>query len=94
VPHLIELHEKYKDQVVIIGVHSKNGGDTMADFVKTSKIPYPVAHDSTGKPQAAYNADSFPDYFVIDKKGILRVADLKNGELDRAIEAMVNEEAE
>ena len=63
----------------------------MADFVTAKKITYPVAVDSTGKTIAAYSADSYPDYFVIDKKGVLRVADLSNGELDRAIEAMLKE---
>ena len=92
-PHLIELHNKYKDQVVLIGVHSKNGGDKMAAYVKDQKIPYPVAHDSNGETIKAFNGDSYPDYFVIDKKGILRVADLANAELDRAIEAMLKEDS-
>ncbi|NNE93478.1 MAG: TlpA family protein disulfide reductase [Verrucomicrobiales bacterium] len=91
-PHLIEIHNKYKDRVVLIGVHSKSGGDKMAAFVKENKIPYPVAHDAEGKTQKAFVADSFPDYFVIDKKGVLRVADLANSELDKAIEAMLKEE--
>ena len=90
-PHLIEVHNKYKDQVVLIGVHSKKGGEKMAAFVKDKKIPYPVAHDSEGETVKAFGGDSYPDYFVIDKKGILRVADLANSELDRAIEMMLKE---
>lgn len=91
-PHLKEIHEKYQGKVVLIGVHSKNGGDKMAAFVKKHDIKYPVAHDSKGETIKAYGADSFPDYYVIDKKGIVRVADLANAELDRAIEAMLKEE--
>ena len=90
-PHLNKIHSKYKDKVVLIGVHSKNGGEKMAAFVKQSGIEYPVAHDKKGETLKAYGGDSFPDYFVIDKKGILRVADLANAELERAIEVMLNE---
>jgi hypothetical protein len=89
--HLKDLHTKYQDKVVIIGVHSKKGGDRMPAFVTKEAIPYIVAHDSEGKTQAAYGADSFPDYYLIDKKGNLRFADLSNREVDRAIEFLLAE---
>ena len=90
-PHLKELHQKYKDRVVIIGVHSRNGGDKMPAFAKKEGIPFLLAHDSEGKTQAAFGADSFPDYYLVDKKGNLRFADLANKEVDRAIEFLLSE---
>ncbi len=66
----------------------------MADFVKKEKIPYPVAIDTEGKTVEAFAVDSFPDYYVIDRSGRVRVADLANAELDRVIEILLREQPE
>jgi len=90
---LKELHERYKDQgLVLIGVHTERGGENMADFVKNEKIPYPVALDTEGKTIEAFAVDSYPDYYVIDKSGRVRIADLANAELDRVIENLLKEQ--
>ena len=66
----------------------------MADFVKKEKIPYPVAIDTEGKTVEPFAVDSFPDYYVIDRSGRVRVADLANAELDRVIEILLREQPE
>jgi peroxiredoxin len=92
VPKLKKLYSKYKDKgLVVIGVHTKSAGDKMPDFVKAQGINYPVALDADGKTIAAFKVDSFPDYYLIDKKGNLRVADLQNGDLDRALKVLLAE---
>jgi len=92
VPHLKELHEKYgKKGLVIIGVHTKNAAEKMAGFVKKSGIPYPVCVDASGATVKGFRVDSFPDYYLIDRSGKLRFADLANGEVDRAIEFLLKE---
>ncbi|MGI9243015.1 MAG: peroxiredoxin family protein [Verrucomicrobiales bacterium] len=92
VPHLKKLHADNKDKgLVIIGVHSKNGGDKMPAFVKDKGIDYAVAHDSEGKTMKAFGGNSYPDYFVIDREGILRFADLANAELEKAVEQLLAE---
>ena len=42
----------------------------------------------------AYGGNSYPDYFVIDRKGNLRFADLANAELDKAVELLLAEPAD
>ena len=79
---------------MIIGVHTKNASDKMADFVKQQGIDYPVAVDSEGKTKTAFRVDSYPDYYLIDKSGKLRVADLANRDLDRAIKVLLAEKVE
>lgn len=65
----------------------------MADYVKSSGILYPVAADREKRTVGAFRVDSFPDYYVIDRAGKLRFADLANAELDRAIATLVKEKA-
>jgi thiol-disulfide isomerase/thioredoxin len=91
-PHLKELLQKHKDEgLVIIGVHTTNQGDRMAEFVKEQGISWPVAVDIDGKTVKAFRVDSFPDYYLIDRAGKLRVADLANADLDRAVQILLKE---
>lgn len=92
-PHLEKLYaEKKGEGLVLIGIHSKAGGEKMPDFVREEGIDYPVAHDDEGKTVAAYGGNSYPDYFLVDKAGNLRFADLANAELDRAVAFLLAEE--
>ena len=93
IPHLVELYEKNHDKgLVVIGVHTKNQGEKMAAYVEENSIPYPVCVDTNGETVKAFHVDSYPDYYVIDKKGVLRFADLANAEVDRVIEMLLAEE--
>lgn len=93
-PHVLELARGRKDQgLVLIGVHTKNQGDEMPAYVKETGIDFPVAVDTTEATVTAYAVDSYPDYYLIDRAGKLRVADLANGDLDRAVEVLLAEKA-
>ncbi|NNC88714.1 MAG: TlpA family protein disulfide reductase [Akkermansiaceae bacterium] len=93
-PHLKELHASKKDQgLVLIGIHSTKGGEAMEAYVKDKEIDYPVAIDSDGATMKSYGGNSYPDYFLIDRKGILRFADLANSQLDAAVDLLLAEEA-
>lgn len=94
VPHSNELQKKYADKgVVIIGICAPNGGEKMAETVKKHDIQYAVALDtgSHGDTFAAYKADSYPDYFIIDRKGNLHWGDVVNADVEKAIEVLLAE---
>ena len=93
-PHLKKLYAAKKDEgLVLIGIHSTRGGEKMKKFVEKEKISYPVAVDLDGGTVKTYGGNSYPDYFVIDRSGKLRFADLANRELERAVEALLAEAA-
>lgn len=84
--------KRYEDQgLVLIGIHSTMGGEKMADFVEKEEIPWAVAIDRENKTKKAYAQDSYPDYYLIDRAGKLRFADLANNELDRAVDLLLKE---
>lgn len=92
-PHLKELYAKHKDAgLEVIGVHTTNRGEEMAAFVQEQELPWPVAVDVDNKTVTAFHVDSYPDYYLIDRAGNLRVADLANSDLDRAIEILLQEQ--
>jgi peroxiredoxin len=92
VPHLKGLLEKHKDAgLVVIAVHSDPDEAKMRDAVKELGITWPVVQDGDRAIMKAFHADSFPDYYLIDRKGTLRFADLANIEVDRAVEFLLKE---
>ena len=93
IPHSNELQKKYADKgVVIIAVCAPKGGEKMADTVKERNIEYAVALDNgKGDTFAAYKADSYPDYYIIDRKGNLRWGDVVNDDVEMAIELLLAE---
>lgn len=100
-PHLNELHQQLGPRgLVIVAVHTPWGADNLEAYVRTKKIAYPVALDTPmegeadrGRTLAAYQVDSFPDYYLVDRKGILRYADVLNADVDRAIAQLLAEPA-
>ncbi len=90
-----ELVEKYgKDGFVLIGISATYGGEAMADIVKEHGIKYPVCVDVDNKTNTAYGPNGFPDYYVIDKAGKLRIADCSNETIEEAIKALLAEKLE
>ena len=102
-PHLIQIHKKYQEKVAIIFIEipGKYGpslpGMNEGYFHFTPKVKIPMATDTDWKTSAAYQVNKTPDYYVIDKEGILRVANLGHwegqklgdSELDRVIEDLL-----
>ncbi len=69
IPHLNEIHEKYKDKdLVIIGVSNENPA-TVKDFQKGTPMSYPngISKDLIGQ----YGVTGIPHAFLIDKDGKL-----------------------
>ena len=89
-----ELFRHYQDKdVVLIGICGTDGSEDMAQIVKKRGITYPVAIDDTGdKSVSAYEVQSLPTYFVIDRDGRLRFADIKRSRLDDAIEYLLSKD--
>ncbi len=76
---------------MVVAVHSDPNEEKMREAVRELGITWPVAQDGEKTLMKAFYADSFPDYYLIDRKGILRFADIANSEVDRAIEFLLRE---
>jgi hypothetical protein len=60
--------------------------------VNDKGIVYPVCHDADNVTKIAYQVDSYPDYYLIDRKGNLRIADCANGKVEDAVKLLIAEE--
>lgn len=77
-PHVIDLHNKYaKDDLVIIGVHTPRADyeksiEGLREAVTRMGIKYPVVVDDKQKMFRDYLCDLWPSQFVVDRDGIVR----------------------
>lgn len=91
-PHIKALASKFGPKgLVVIGVHSDPNREKMAEVAKELGMNYPLLFDGDKTVLNRFGADSFPDYYLVDRKGILRFADLANREVDRAVELLIAE---
>lgn len=82
------------DGLEIIGVHTTLGSDEVEQFVTDNSIPWPIAVDVDKKTVSAWHVHNYPDYYLIDRSGNLRVADLYEGHLEMATTAMLSKDAQ
>jgi thiol-disulfide isomerase/thioredoxin len=69
IPHLNDLHEKYKDRgLVIIGV-TEEPDAVIRKFQKNMPMEYAVATDSTGRLAAKMGVEGIPHAFLVDTSG-------------------------
>jgi thiol-disulfide isomerase/thioredoxin len=90
-PKLKKLAEQHKDGLVLVGIHTTRQGGKMADYLKAEALAWPVAIDKYGDTVKAFAADDFPAYYLIDRQGNLRVADLAEADLERAVGVLLKE---
>lgn len=77
--------------MVLLGIHSDADNAKGEAAVKELGMTWPIALDPKSGMMSAFNCDSFPDYCVIDRKGNVRFCDLANGDVDKAVEALLKE---
>ena len=92
IPHNNELAAKYRAAgVVFVGVCHPKDVEKMAATAKEKGLKYATAQDPAGATIKAYKVDSFPDYYIIDREGILRLADCANDKVESAIKQLLAE---
>ncbi len=94
IPKLKALHEKYSDKgLVILGVHSANGFEKMDAFVKEKELPWAFAADDKRGLSTALTVRFIPSYFIVDKKGVMRVAGANRDKIEEIALALMKEDA-
>ena len=73
-PELEQLYRNLKDKdFVIIGIAVDDDEEAVKEFIKKYSITYPILNDSKSKISRKYKTKGYPESFVIDKQGKLKV---------------------
>ena len=85
------LAEK-NSELVVVGIHHSKGFAKAAEVLTEQKITFPVGHDADGLFfQALHVPAAGPDFYLIDRAGNLRFADLERASLADAVKVVVDE---
>jgi len=83
-PHVVQWHEEYKGRgLVVVGVHTPEFAfehvvSNVREAARKLGVRYPVAIDDDYRTWDAYQNDSWPAEYLIDKRGHVR--EIKKGE--------------
>lgn len=83
IPDLKRLEEKYKDQLVVIGVHSakfqtEKDTDNIRQAILRYEVHHPVINDGDFKVWSGYGIRAWPSFALIDPEG--KVVGITSGE--------------
>jgi thiol-disulfide isomerase/thioredoxin len=95
VPHEKELYERMKGKPFeMLSVNCGDARDKAQDTRKTKEMPWRCWWDegtNDGPIQALYAVPHYPNIFVLDGKGTIRYVDVRQKELDEAVDKLLAE---
>jgi cytochrome c biogenesis protein CcmG/thiol:disulfide interchange protein DsbE len=90
-----QLQEKYgKDGLIVVGLHHDRGWEQGQKMAAERKLTFATAHDAGNAVRDALKVDQDPDFYVIDRAGNLRFADIENADVEKAVGIVVGESAD
>ncbi len=89
------LHERHAEEgLLVIGVHPEQATEGIAPFAERRKATFPMAVDAGGKLRAALQVDQDPDFYLIDRAGQIRFADVQTTSVEEGARVLLAEDAE
>jgi len=92
-PQQEELAKKYAGKpLAIVSVSGDDDVETVNEFLKKHPLPWTQWWNGPeGGVLDAWNVQAFPMVYLIDAKGIIRYRNIRDNELDKAVETLVKE---
>ena len=86
------LQKKYEDRgLIVVGVHAADGWDDAENVATKRRASFPIAHDADGAFRDALLVDQDPDFYLVDRAGQIRFADIDTSSLDDAVNILLDE---
>jgi len=82
-PAIEDFAKRNEDDVVVIGMDSKENSIDGQDFADEYGLSYLLLHDGEGELMDSYNVKGLPESFLIDPDG--KIAAIWRGPVDKAI---------
>lgn len=91
IPQQREMVKKLKDKpFTLLGINSDPDRSVLKERFKEEKITWPnICEGSGGAISKQFNVRMYPTVFVLDHEGIIRHRNLRDAELDRAVNELI-----
>lgn len=86
--------EKAAQGLVVIAVHDQEAWDEAEKLAAPANATFLLAHDAKGDFRKALHSDADPDFYVIDRAGQMRYADIATESVDSAVTSLLAEQAD
>ncbi len=89
------LHTQFAPKgLVVVGVHNPREFSGAAAAATTLGVTFPYAADAKGKFREGLKVDQDPDFYLIDRAGQMRYADVETDSVDAAVKQLLDETAD
>lgn len=86
------MSDRYGGKGLVVAViHNPRGFDSASTVASELGLKIPFAADEQGLARAALKVDQDPDFFLVDRAGNMRFADIDTAGVERAVEIAINE---
>jgi internalin A len=89
-PKLKQLMDD-NDELAILAIHGTEGAENAEMYVSPLLMPWPIGIDDADKTKSAWKVDSYPSFYLVDRQGKLRFADIYPEHLEPAVKLLVEE---
>jgi hypothetical protein len=91
---LQELKQEFGEKgLLVVGVHHPTGWEKAADALTKRHADFLAALDAGGKFREGIRSDQDPDFYLIDRAGQLRYADIRTESVTAAVKELIAEDA-
>jgi thiol-disulfide isomerase/thioredoxin len=81
-------------ELIIVAAHDKRRWDEAKKFVAEKNLKVLLASDTDGKFRKGLSVDQDPDFYLIDRAGQMRFADIEEESVEAAVKLLLAETAE
>lgn len=86
------MEREFADQgIVVAAIHPDEGFEAINQKIIDGKVTIPVARDEGAVFASAMHADDLPEFYLIDRAGQLRYADIDQASLKDAVKQLASE---
>jgi hypothetical protein len=88
-----ELFKKYEKYAFVVGVHHKIGSEDSVKIARARNVTFPIVSDVAGRLRDELEVPADPCFYVFDKAGNIRYADINARSASDALLLTINEKS-
>lgn len=89
-PKLKQLMDD-NNELAVVAIHATEAAENVEMYADPLLMPWPIGIDDADKTKSAWKVDSYPGFYLVDRQGKLRYADIYPEHLTKAVELLFGE---